>query len=255
MSVDFTHDRPPVSSVASRCDRRALAGLVLVLATVLPGCTTVRSTTAELPALPPMPPLLGNTNTPVRNALAYHETIRGMNTAELARERSALSGTGNAPLVQMKQVMLLSHPQGNNNLQRAQSLLEAINGSEKPDAVALQPLARLLAEQLQERVRLENTADRLTQQLERTGQQLKVVKLLGQRDPLREHFSRSRIVAGNHHRTPDQVVRQKQQLFQPQPLGQHHTLAKVIKRLGNLPREVVECSSAAYHVRLAHLVL
>ncbi|NMF98130.1 permease [Aromatoleum toluolicum] len=173
MSVDFTHDRPPVSSVASRCDRRALAGLVLMLATVLPGCTTVRSATAELPALPPMPPLLGNTNTPVRNALAYHETIRGMNTAELARERSALSGAGNAPLVQMKQVMLLSHPQGNNNLQRAQSLLEAINGSEKPDAVALQPLARLLAEQLQERVRLENTADRLTQQLERTGQQLK----------------------------------------------------------------------------------
>lgn len=173
MSVDFNHDRPPVRCAASRCDRRVLAGLALVLATVLSGCTTVRSATAELPALPPMPPLLSNANTPVRNALAYHETIRGMNAAELARERSALSGAGSAPLVQMKQVMLLSHPQGNNNLQRAQSLLEAINGSEKPDAVALQPLARLLAEQLQERVRLENTADRLTQQLERTGQQLK----------------------------------------------------------------------------------
>jgi len=37
----------------------------------------------------------------------------------------------------------------------------------------LQPLARLLAEQLQERQRLENTAERLTQQLERAGQQLK----------------------------------------------------------------------------------
>lgn len=173
MSVDFTHDRPPVSSAASRYERRAVAGLALALAAVLSGCANVRSATAELPALPQMPPLLSNANTPVRNALAYHETIRGLNTAELARERSALSGAGNAPLAQMKQAMLLSHPQGNNNLQRAQSLLEAINGSEKADAVALQPLARLLAEQLQERVRLENTAERLTQQLERTGQQLK----------------------------------------------------------------------------------
>lgn len=170
MRVDFTHDRPPVCIAASRCERWAVAGIALALAAALAGCATVRSATAELPQ---MPPLLGNGNAPVRNALAYHETIRGMNAAELARERSALSGAGNVPLAQMKQAMLLSHPQGNNNLQRAQSLLEAINASEKPDAVALQALARLLAEQLQERLRLENTAERLTQQLERTGQQLK----------------------------------------------------------------------------------
>ncbi|AKU10824.1 hypothetical protein AzCIB_0919 [Azoarcus sp. CIB] len=173
MRADFNHDRPPVCIAASRCERWAVAGIALALAAALAGCATVRSATAELPELPQLPPLLSNGNTPVRNALAYHETIRGMNAAELARERSALSGAGTAPLVQMKQAMLLSHPQGNNNLQRAQSLLEAINAAEKPDAVALQPLARLLAEQLQERVRLENTADRLTQQLERTGQQLK----------------------------------------------------------------------------------
>ncbi|NMF90879.1 hypothetical protein [Aromatoleum petrolei] len=168
MRLDFTSDR------------RRIAALVLVLAAALSGCTTVRNATAELPALPQVPPLLGNGQAQVRSALAYHETIRGMNAAELARERSALSGAGAAPLAQMKQAMLLSHPQGNNNLQRAQSLLEAINASEKADATALQPLARLLAEQLQERVRLENTAERLTQQLERTGQQLKDAQRQGE---------------------------------------------------------------------------
>ncbi|NMG29732.1 permease [Aromatoleum evansii] len=173
MRADSAHEQPRCGPAAWRCKRRALACVALAFAAALAGCANVRSATAELPALPQMPPLLGNGSAPVRSALAYHESIRGMNAADLARERSALAGAGNAPLTQMKQAMLLSHPQGNNNLQRAQSLLEAINGSEKSDAVALQPLARLLAEQLQERVRLDNTAERLTQQLERTGQQLK----------------------------------------------------------------------------------
>ncbi|MCC4118308.1 BREX-1 system adenine-specific DNA-methyltransferase PglX [Aromatoleum toluclasticum] len=173
MSVNLTHDQPRIRIATSHRGRRAVAGLALAVAAALAGCSTVRSATAELPTLPQMPPLLGSSNTPVRNALAYHETIRGMNGTELARERSTLSGAGNAPLTQMKQAMLLSHPQGNNNLQRAQSLLEAISGSDKADAVALHPLARLLAEHVQERARLESTAERLTQQLERTGQQLK----------------------------------------------------------------------------------
>lgn len=147
--------------------------IVLAFAAGTTGCAGVRGASAELPALPQIPPILASRNTPAQSALAYHEAIRGMNASELARERSALSGAGNAPLAQIKQAMLLSHPQGANNLQRAQSLLEAINASEKSDAVALQPLARLLNEQVQERQRLESTAERLTQQLERTGQQLK----------------------------------------------------------------------------------
>lgn len=180
MRVDLTYDQPAARGTALRHERTVLAALALAFAAMLAGCATVRSATAELPALPQVPPLLGNGQSQVRSALAYHETIRGMSTAELARERSALAGAGNAPLAQMKQAMLLSHPQGNNNLQRAQSLLEAINASEKADAVALQPLARLLAEQLQERSRLENTAERLTQQLERTGQQLKDAQKQGE---------------------------------------------------------------------------
>ncbi|AYH42841.1 hypothetical protein CDA09_05470 [Azoarcus sp. DN11] len=154
---------------------------VLALAGSTTGCAGVRSASAELSALPPMPPILGNRSTPIQTALAYHETIRGMNASELARERSAQSAAGNAPLAQIKLAMLLSHaPQGVAHLQRAQSLLEAINASEKADAVALQPLARVLAEQVQERLRLESTAERLTQQLERTGQQLKDAQKQGE---------------------------------------------------------------------------
>lgn len=146
--------------------------LAVAIAAALAGCASPRKVSADVPP----PPAISRHNgaTPaLQAALAYHHSIRGMGASELARERPTPSGGNTSPLGQIKQAILLSHPQGNTNLPRALSLLEAINASDKPEAVSLQPLARLLAEQLQERQRLENTAERLTQQLERTGQQLK----------------------------------------------------------------------------------
>ncbi|NMG44468.1 hypothetical protein GPA22_12085 [Aromatoleum toluvorans] len=184
MRSDFQHELRLAARDALGHRGAAALLCVLALAGSLAGCASVRSASAELPALPPIPPMpqiLTNRSTPLQTALAYHETLRGMNASELARERSAQSGAGNAPLAQIKQAMLLSHPpQGATSLQRAQSLLEALNASEKADAVALQPLARVLAEQVQERLRLESTAERLTQQLERTGQQLKDAQKQGE---------------------------------------------------------------------------
>lgn len=144
--------------------------LAMALATALTGCASPRTATADAP---PMVSRHNSTPPTVQAALAYHHSIRSMGVNELARERPTQSGGSASPLGQIKQAMLLSHPQGNTNLPRALSLLEAINASDRPEAVTLQPLARLLAEQLQERQRLESTAERLTQQLERTGQQLK----------------------------------------------------------------------------------
>jgi hypothetical protein len=165
------------------CRHRPVAAwLILSVATALGGCANLHNTTADLP--PPISQPISqpdsHPDSAVLGALAYHQSIRKMSAGDLARERSAQTGTGATPLHQLRLTMLLSHPPGGGNLPRAMSLLDAIGASDKPQAVALQPLARLLADQLQERQRLEHTAERLTQQLERTGQQLKDSQKEGQ---------------------------------------------------------------------------
>jgi len=59
------------------------------------------------------------------------------------------------------------------NLPRARRLLETLLAAEDADALALQPYARALLEQIQERQRLAGLHERLTQQLERSNDALK----------------------------------------------------------------------------------
>lgn len=161
------------------CRHRLVAAwLILSVATALGGCAHLPDTTADLP--PPISQPDSRPDSALLGTLAYHQSIRKMSAGDLARERSAQTGPGATPLHQLRLAMLLSHPPGGGNLPRAISLLDAIGASDKPEAIALQPLARLLADQLQERQRLEHTAERLTQQLERTGQQLKDSQKEGQ---------------------------------------------------------------------------
>ncbi|ENO87738.1 hypothetical protein C666_10375 [Thauera linaloolentis 47Lol = DSM 12138] len=59
------------------------------------------------------------------------------------------------------------------NLPRARNLLQGLLSAEDPDSLALQPYARALLEQIQERQRLAGLNDRLGQQLERSAAALK----------------------------------------------------------------------------------
>lgn len=182
MRTDFA-GLPALSlTAASRLRPRLLALAMLLGAAGVAGCATARPAAAERPpgASSPAPSVPATRNAALAQALGYHQSLRGMSASELARERNAQAAAGNSPLAQVRLAMLLSQPHGPVNLGRALSLLEAISTSDKPEAVALQPLARLLAEQVQERQRLENTAERLTQQLERTGQQLKDAQRQGE---------------------------------------------------------------------------
>ncbi|WP_332675653.1 permease [Aromatoleum sp.] len=106
-------------------------------------------------------------------ALEYHRLLATAAPAELASERAALNNAPRTPLVLVRQAILLSHPERPTNLPRASALLGAVAMQRTPDAIALHPLVRLLSDQLAERQRLEATAERLTLQLERAGQQLK----------------------------------------------------------------------------------
>lgn len=118
-------------------------------------------------------------------ALEYRQTLAAMSGNELARERGELVAHGNDPEAQMRLALLLLQPRpGNVELARPLALLESILKSSRPAALALQPLARLLAEQLNERQRLEGAVDRQAQQLKES--QKKVQELQEKIDRLAE---------------------------------------------------------------------
>ena len=99
-------------------------------------------------------------------ALTYYQSLGRMTASELARERSALAALTSSPSVQIRQAMLLGHPRFGQDGSRALVLVDGLLKSADPAAVELQPLARLLADQYHERLRLES-------QLDRQGGQLK----------------------------------------------------------------------------------
>lgn len=109
---------------------------------------------------------------PVETAIEFARFTRSLGPAELERERQSLAQSAGTPLNQVLQAIALAQTHGA-NLPRAIALLEAVEASTSPDAVEMHPLSRVLHDQYAERQRLENAAQRLTQQLERTGQQLK----------------------------------------------------------------------------------
>jgi len=117
-------------------------------------------------ALQPAAPRSERIVTGALPALAYYQMLGRLNVAEMARERSALVGQPVTPKVQIRLAMLLGHPRSGQDSARALAVLEGLLKSTDPAAVELQPLARLLADQYAERLRLES-------QLDRQGGQLK----------------------------------------------------------------------------------
>lgn len=100
------------------------------------------------------------------SALAYYQNLQRMSPAQLSRERSMLAALPPSPGIQLRMAMLLGHPRSQADLGKAMSLLDPVLKSSDPVAVGLQPLARLLADNFGERLKLET-------QLEKQGQQLK----------------------------------------------------------------------------------
>ena len=160
-------------STFHRAGRPRFFTALAVAAALTAGCT----------ALPPVRPAasspqeeaaitLAPGHDTVAAVLAFHAATRALGAAELGRQRTASAALGNSPLALMQRALLHSRPPGG-NIARAIALFDAVMASDHPDAPALQPLARLLADQLLERRRLEAVNDRLLLQLERTGQQVK----------------------------------------------------------------------------------
>jgi hypothetical protein len=99
-------------------------------------------------------------------ALAYYQGLSRMTPAELARERAYLPAAPQTPGIQLRTAMLLGHPRAPQDLGKGMMLLDGLLKSTESAAQPFLPLARQLADNYQERMKLEN-------QLEKQGQQLK----------------------------------------------------------------------------------
>lgn len=97
-------------------------------------------------------------------ALNYHQMLTRMTAAELGRERTALAALPGNANTQVRTAMLLGLTRGPQDLGRAIALLEGVMKSSDPAAIALHPLARLLAENYTERQRLDAQSERLLAQ-------------------------------------------------------------------------------------------
>lgn len=161
---------------------RGLLGAWLALP-LLAACAAFAPASPQTVNMPPQRTEAPNEAERLEALWTFYRATRALGPAALARERSALAHEEASPLGLVQQALLLSRPPGG-NLSRALSLLDTVLASNAPEAQALQPIARLLADQLLERQRLEATNERLTRQLERTGQHLKESQR--QADELRE---------------------------------------------------------------------
>ena len=110
--------------------------------------------------------------------LTYSERLRQLNTSDLAAEVAVQGDPGNVPLRQMQLALALMHSPQAVDTARALGLVQRVVGSTSAEATPLKPLARLLAHQLMEQRRLEDSVERYNQQLR---EQQRRIDLLNER--------------------------------------------------------------------------
>lgn len=98
-------------------------------------------------------------------ALIYYHGLARMTPAELGRERMILVAVQQIPFTQIRMAMLLGHPRVQQDLGKGLSLLDSILKSSDPAAAPFQPLAREVADNYLERIKLENQLEKQSQQL------------------------------------------------------------------------------------------
>lgn len=183
-------------------DRRlaSLLATLLLTACAQPVVRPVPTPVPEAaPAPPPLPVVIVEPGPPLppppqdlaaRRLLAWHERLRTLPPAELAREQARLQNPA-GPAEVLELALLMSQVRAPGDLQRALALLDPLvrdNGS------PLGPLARLLQSRLSEQRRLEEVAERQAQQIreqqrriEQLGQQIEqlraIERSLGARPP------------------------------------------------------------------------
>lgn len=153
---------------------RGILGRFFVFSLVLSGCAAVPSEQAPPQEMPGA----------VTSPLDYYQTLSRMTPVELGRERLALTALPFAanPNTQIRVAMLYGYSRTHQDISRALALLEGLLKSRNPEAIGLQPLVRLLADNYVERLRVEANLDRQALQLKES--QRKLVELQEKIDSL-----------------------------------------------------------------------
>jgi len=113
--------------------------------------------------------------------LAFHDRVRDLGPADLAREVARLGDTAPDPGAMLELAVVLAQTRQNGDLARAVGLLEPLARASAP--AAWQPVARLLHTRLAEQRRQEEQLERQAQQLR--DQQRRVDQLNSQLEALR----------------------------------------------------------------------
>lgn len=116
-----------------------------------------------------------------RQVLAFHERLRDMTPADVAREQARLGEAPADPGARLELALLWAHTRHNSDLTRALALLEPLTRPGAP--AAWQPIARLLQARLAEQRRLEDLNERQATSLRE--QQRRIDQLTGQIEALR----------------------------------------------------------------------
>ncbi|MDO9435797.1 hypothetical protein [Hydrogenophaga sp.] len=97
--------------------------------------------------------------------LSYADRLQALSPADLAAEIVVQGDPGTVPLRQMQLALALIHLRQPAETARALGLVQRVINHVGSESLPLKPLARLLANRLMDQRRLEDTADRQTQQL------------------------------------------------------------------------------------------
>ena len=144
-----------------------LASLAVLAITLLAGCAT--RPTIDVP--PPAgvahydEPTVRVDESSMLPLLGYQQLLAQLSPPELARERAVLLFIPPTPSAQIRLAMLFGQTRVGSDLPRALALLDKVLRSGEPAAASIHPLARLLANQYQERLRLQAHNERLLLQV------------------------------------------------------------------------------------------
>lgn len=146
----------------------ACAALTAFAAALLAGCATRPS--VEVPA-PPVVVAADETPAPrvdessMLPLLGYQQLLAQLSPQDLARERAVLLYLPPTPSSQLRLAMLFAQTRGMGDLARAQALVDKVLRANDAAAASMHPLARLLATQYHERLRLQAQNERLLLQV------------------------------------------------------------------------------------------
>ena len=145
-----------------------LAALATLATALLAGCAA--RPTVEVPAPPTVVAAYDEKAAKVDESsmlplLGYQQLLAQLSPPDLARERAVLLYLPPTPSSQLRLAMLFGQTRGTADLPRALALLDKVLRANDPAAASMHPLARLLATQYHERLRLQAQNERLLLQV------------------------------------------------------------------------------------------